>query len=69
MDEGKEKNIDSKQKRFEQEQDATLQQSSIASQTGAYQDPISKVIDDCLRKIMMRYFRVMLKSCQHHGRI
>ena len=43
QDEGKEKNIDSKQKKFEQEQDASLQKSPVASQSGGYQDPISKV--------------------------
>jgi len=37
-----EKNIDSKQRKFDKEQDATLQKSEITAPTGGYQDPAPK---------------------------
>ena len=37
------KNIDSKQKKFEQEQQASLQKSEVTSQCGIYHDPATKV--------------------------
>ncbi|CAF1464722.1 unnamed protein product, partial [Adineta steineri] len=41
-DEKKEKNIDSKTKKFDKEQDATLQKSEITSTAGGYQDSAQK---------------------------
>ena len=37
------KNIDSKQRKFDKEQDATLQKSEITASSGGYQDPAPKV--------------------------
>jgi hypothetical protein len=42
-DEKTEKNIDSKQRKFDKEQDATLQKSEITVQSGGYQDPAPEV--------------------------
>ncbi len=42
-DEKTEQNIDSKQKKFDKEQDASIQKSEITSTPGGYQDSAQKV--------------------------
>ena len=40
-----EQNIDSKQKKFDKEQDSSMQKSEITTSPGGYQDPAQRVID------------------------